>query len=703
MSGFTAAGDILQQDDRQNDFIPQYPLPLSSTNVSPQQPPQFGLDPQLPQFGSPQVRPPSNKSTGKVNKQSSETKQRLAKACDNCSSRKVKCDTEGPPCKPCRALGIPCKFLRPAKRRGPPNRHAEALKKQQFASPGMSAQSIPSSPTHAAHTLAAFAQHQVLSAETICPLPVLRLLLDDYFTYIHPLVPLPHEGSCRLALDKREDLNNPTFLAMLASMIGCLVASYPKRPRQHFRAVQMEHMFDTSVDLVSRCHKVATQAQGSGYLDQDMNVHHAVTSYLQGLMSAYTFNMQSCILYFNQCLAISTTIGLHKASNIARSLNGQAPPARMTLNGHSPYPPGVDMVLQELGRRTFWALFASVRSLQQHGVSQWNLNIPPENPLDPYPPLPLEIDDRYLTPTVILPRPPGVVSELSGFNTNVRIFTTYNDLASLELVRELDDIVGWELQKKKLEEALQAVKDVIEGLRLELVVNPHDPHPQIPDQRYPSPGPSGPSFVQDMAQFARIDFNEAPMGYNPVEERKLVQLGVQKANINANQLSTRLYLVSKSMNLYDVHVRSESSDEHGKTSVGVIAPLLDRYGQSTDHISATEQDIANQREDIVRTFLLLLGSMNQNTVNTYGTSFITNIRQIGTALLDAPRDRKGTLAVSAEEYLAAFMNVLMKLERIRPPGEGQMLMEDGEEMQLWAELRGYQAQFAESGALTLEL
>ena len=53
---------------------------------------------------------------------------RLRRACDMCSMRKVKCGDTNIPCRPCRELGVDCTYERETKRRGPPNRHAEAAK-----------------------------------------------------------------------------------------------------------------------------------------------------------------------------------------------------------------------------------------------------------------------------------------------------------------------------------------------------------------------------------------------------------------------------------------------------------------------------------------------------------------------------------------------------------------------------------------------
>ena len=121
----------------------------------------------LPLHEQPQSQPANGTAPNKLF--------RLRKACDSCSIRKVKCDEAGPPCKACAALDIPCTFDRPSRRRGPPNRHAEAVKRRRLdeerGSPQLPA---PSSPTHAAQALAALSSHPAtassVSTEAILPI-----------------------------------------------------------------------------------------------------------------------------------------------------------------------------------------------------------------------------------------------------------------------------------------------------------------------------------------------------------------------------------------------------------------------------------------------------------------------------------------------------------------------------------------------------
>ncbi len=679
-------------------FIPQYPqLPPSPSSAQRAPPAYMNVDPQLNQGdGQTQADPRTqmqNPSKSKKGESSSESKARLRKACDSCSIRKVKCDETGPPCKACIGLQIPCTFNRQSKRRGPPNRHAESLKKGRFDLDGGSGLSQPASPTHAAQTLAAFAQQQVLSADSICPWPVLESLVDDYFIYIHSLVPLPHKPTFYHKFRSREDMSDPTFLALLASMVGCLVASFPRRPRQHFRAHGMEHAFPNSMSFVDRCHQVAMQAQGTGYLDRHLTIYDAIISYLQGLICGYTYNRQGTLLYYKQCLSILTTLGVHKET-YARIKPAEAPQARMVPNGHAlegPRPDGVDHVLQELSRRTFWVLFVGIRSLQHLGISQWELPILPETKASPYPALPLEVDDDYITPTQILQQPQNIVSELTGFNVNVRVYTTYNDLATFELLHGVDEVADWDRQKRVLEQSLQAVKSVFERLPPELLLNLQPLDLQTYGQNYPPPA-AGLSAPQEMDYYANNGFDNRPIDYNRVNELRRIQYEIQKANIYASQLGTRSYLMEKYWTLCDANSRNETS----RSSPGPIAPILDKHSQPTESPGMTEQEMANEREDIVKNFLVVLFSINQVNMEPNGISFISKVRQIASTLLDQPRLRKGTLAVRAEEYLRTFMAMLMKLERVDPPGN---CLDEDEEAQLrhWADLRQYQARFAQSG------
>jgi hypothetical protein len=188
-------------------------------------------------------------------------------------------------------------------------------------------------------------------------------LIDDFFTYIHPLCPFPHEPTFREAWGRREDYTNPNFLALLASMIAVLVASFPRKPRLHLKTQTKDH-FPTHLAFVDKCREICAQARGPGYLDRpQLSVYDACTSYFLALTGAYTFQWRACRLYFGECLTILRSLGLHKAKGPEQTELGTLPGA-LGANGLSPEGPrdeSVDKITEQMGRRVFWTMFVGVR------------------------------------------------------------------------------------------------------------------------------------------------------------------------------------------------------------------------------------------------------------------------------------------------------------------------------------------------------
>ena len=573
-------------------------------------------------------------------------------------------------------MEIPCTFERPSKRRGPPNRLAESIKKQRIESPAASGHSIPSSPTHAAHTLASFAQQQVLSADAICPWPVLQLLIDDYFTYIHPLIPVPHEPSFRSALEHRQDLTSPTFLALMASMIGSLTASFPRRPRQHFKAQGLVHMFPNSTSLIERCQKVAVEAHGPATFNRAYTVHDAIISYLQGLTNIHTWQRLPAMLYFKECLSIITTLGLHKAEQGYSASNGLGADGAV-LNGikaEAQNPAGMDLIVNELGKRIFWVLFVGVRSLQQLGVSPFELNIPPPTKLDPYPPLPVEIDDDFLTPTQILQQPDGRISELVGFNINARIYTSYSSVSLNEMNYGVDELVDWERQRREIEESLDNVKRILESLPAPLVLD-STPKEKVAD---PAHHPDA-STAMETKEGAPAPTN------NGYDDRASMQREIQKANIQASQIGTRSYLVERFFALSNAHHHASNSASDKSN------------GNDTSNNS-----MSAEHSSITTSLLDMLLTIQQTHLEPNGASLIAKLRAIASTLLDVPDPRKGTVALKAESPLSSFAAILGRLEKT--VGASDYTHEEDEERRTreWTNLRHEQARLSGDGVISGE-
>lgn len=641
---------------------------------------------------------------------------RLRKACDLCSQRKVKCDESGPPCRACAALDVQCTFERPSRRRGPPNKHAEAAKKRQrLDSPNRpSSLSSPTSPSNVAATLASFSAQAIVSgfnapagAESIgIPLSILQLLVEDFFTYIHPLAPFPHEPSFRCSFRDREDLRNPSFLALLASMVGVLAASFPRKPRLHLKAQGLEKLFPSSISLVSRCHKVAVEARGPGYLDKELTVYDAVTSYFLGLAAAYTFQWRQARIYFGETLTIARVVGVHRQQDQGFVLGSVPAAFGAAPRAFEPQPQPVDYIKQEVGRRIFWIMLVGIRSMQQMGANFAELMIPPPTRSDKYPPLPMEVDDEFIFHDHVMKQPEGLVSKLKGFNLGCQIYSTVTPLATLELAYGIDEIFDWNRQKRVLEECLRSVKKVLDNAPPELRLQPGSKPGEFDHSQYYPP----------VTEYSDLRTNGSgltdwPQGTPEAAiARRQLQYEIQKANIYASQLGTRSYIVEKYWNLQEAFEQREAGSADGSTlnSPGLMASGLDGIipkTSPTSNYDGIETNIADEREDVVKDLLHVLRSISQINMEPNGGSFINKIRQIASTLLDTPHNRKGPLAVKAEEYLGRFLDILMRLERIGPEAcseDGDLAAGEEEELRNWADIREYQMKFAQSGGFWFE-
>ncbi|QDS78077.1 hypothetical protein FKW77_003665 [Venturia effusa] len=311
-------------------------------------------------------------------------KKRLIRACDACSRRKVKCGEEFP-CRNCVDLGMECTFERALKRRGPPNRVAQEIKRHKV---GGNDDLIPVSSVPPSGA----------SIHLIAHSDAVHQMVYEFFTHVYPMFPFPHENLVLNQLAERKDLEDKSFLVLITSMVAALATLMPRAAR---RAMQNEH--PGAIDaLVMRCVQICSKFRGP--MLPNRNANEAATSFFLGLVALHR---PASITDFEDYMQDSLSI-------VRRSAFADQ---------------DVDQVNSQLCRRIFWAIYTFTRSMRQRIVCQ-----------DPFPfllksqlpALPKPTDDCYIYYEQIHPQPEGYLPLIEGFNVSAQIYSGYHDLAILD-------------------------------------------------------------------------------------------------------------------------------------------------------------------------------------------------------------------------------------------------------------------------------
>jgi hypothetical protein len=259
---------------------------------------------------------------------------RLGRACDACSKRKVKCGDEVP-CKNCVDLGVPCTFIRPAKRRGPANKVAEDLKRARYEVNDLNAPPI----TPAIATSVSY-----LSLDSIAPFETIHRLLYDFFTYVYPIFPLPHEHLVMDRLRKREDVQNRSFCALVASLIAAISVMFPRIAQKALGQHEQDGHVIVNEVFIGRSLLICEQSRGP--LSCERNVDDAATAFFVGLVSHLRKQPRQLEMYLTDALSIVRYLGVESDGVLADGSQ-------------------TDFVTKELCRRVYWAIWSLVRYIDR--------------------------------------------------------------------------------------------------------------------------------------------------------------------------------------------------------------------------------------------------------------------------------------------------------------------------------------------------
>jgi hypothetical protein len=218
-------------------------------------------------------------------------------------------------------------------------------------------------PHNAAQALVSIAGQDAsrTDADSLAPLHILEALVADFFLYIHPLCPFPHQPTFMSSFVNRDDRTNPEFLALLASMISTLVASFPRSARNHLKSQQDS---PKAIVFIEKCIAVTHAARGAFWaLKQPKTLNDACTSYFLALTSAYTFQMEAFREHISQAVVILKNLGFYPPKHgVSPQVGNDAstlPAEQMPFN----------FINDQVGKRLFWCILLGIRCVRDHTAS----------------------------------------------------------------------------------------------------------------------------------------------------------------------------------------------------------------------------------------------------------------------------------------------------------------------------------------------
>jgi hypothetical protein len=179
-----------------------------------------------------------------------------------------------------------------------------------------------------------FDEHVSLPTDVLCSRELLMMIINDYLTWIYPLVPVVHRPSFRSDLEQRRDLHDSDFLCLILCMSAATVGFLPKAFTRYQAIAGEGSSFTTRTDMINRCYTLCMQQRGPYYFDT-VNFQKWAIAYLMQITHLQIGNHNLSRMMEVEAMQIARLLGLHRASDYE----------------------GLNCIETQLRKKGFWLMF----------------------------------------------------------------------------------------------------------------------------------------------------------------------------------------------------------------------------------------------------------------------------------------------------------------------------------------------------------
>lgn len=229
--------------------------------------------------------------------------------------------------------------------------------------------------------------------------------MSDYLDLIYPVVPVVHRPSFRRDLELERDSYDSDFFLLLLGICALTLAIGSSRFEQ-YRIIDSTLSFQSPEAMINHCYDLFICHREASYYDSISHQKFAVSYCLVTAFFQIGHHNRSRMLEI-EAMQLARLLELHRASTYE----------------------SLDLVEAQLRKKAFWLIFYSlVHNRLQYARRERLLYLDCSmlRSIDFQALLPAEVEDEYITPDTILPRPDGNSHNniMTAFNIHSKVFCT---------------------------------------------------------------------------------------------------------------------------------------------------------------------------------------------------------------------------------------------------------------------------------------
>jgi hypothetical protein len=185
-------------------------------------------------------------------------------------------------------------------------------------------------------TLARVASYDNVSFRTdaLCSRELLMIIIDDYLTWIYPLVPVVHRPTFRGNLEQNRDLHDSDFLCLIFCLCAATLGFLPKVFTKYQVLAGDVSSFTSRTDVINRCYTLCMEQRGPYYFDT-VNFQKWAIAYLMQITHLQIANHNLSRMMEVEAMQVARLLGLHRVSDYQ----------------------GLNCIETQLRKKGFWLMF----------------------------------------------------------------------------------------------------------------------------------------------------------------------------------------------------------------------------------------------------------------------------------------------------------------------------------------------------------